>query len=185
MNLKKMTNKNRLTFTFLGQEESFPLTFTFLNKKLLIMDPARGRFCRHYTFTDLRLFYESYDEETGLYACPVAGCGEQMVDGDILYLKEAAVLMEYAKFKCEDCADLIDCAKVVIDHSKRITYVTYKVREEGTVLSKLDELIDYFRTMSDPYVPFPEYSLGMREKEHKKKMEEYMFGGLRKGMEEE
>lgn len=27
MNLKKMTNKNRLSFTFMGQEENFPLTF--------------------------------------------------------------------------------------------------------------------------------------------------------------
>jgi hypothetical protein len=61
--------------------------------------------------------------------CPVAGCGESMVDGDILYLREASVLMAYAKFKCEGCMDLIDCAKVVVDHSKRMVYVSYKMRD--------------------------------------------------------
>lgn len=93
--------------------------------------------------------------------------------------------MAYAKFKCEGCMDLIDCAKVVVDHSKRMVYVSYKMREQGTVLSKMDELIDYFRTLCDPYVPFPEYSLGMGQKQHRKKMEEYMFGGLRREMEGE
>ena len=50
-------------------------------------------------------------------------------------------------------------------------------------MSKVDELVDFYKTMVDPFIPFPEYSLGIKEKERKQKMEEYMFGGLREEME--
>lgn len=33
--------------------------------------------------------------------------------------------------------------------------------------------------MIDPFVPFPDYTLGLKERERKQKMEEYMFGGLK------
>jgi hypothetical protein len=51
------------------------------------MDPARGKYCQHYSFTDLRLYYLGYDPETRLYKCPILGCNESMTDSDILYLK--------------------------------------------------------------------------------------------------
>jgi hypothetical protein len=52
------------------------------------------------------------------------------------------------------------------------------------VTSKLEELADYYKTMLDPYVPFADYTLGIKDKEKEKKMNEYMFGGLRGEMEE-
>ena len=67
---------------------------------MLIIDPARGKFCQHYAFTDLRLYYSNYDPQNNLYKCPIAGCNETMMDGDIMHLKEVQILMEYAKFKC-------------------------------------------------------------------------------------
>lgn len=64
------------------------------------MDPARGKYCQHYAFTDLRLYYQNYDPITRLYKCPIPGCGECMPDGDIIYLKEVEILLKYASFKC-------------------------------------------------------------------------------------
>ena len=37
-------------------------------------------------------------------------------------------------------------------------------------MSKVDELVDFYKTMVDPFIPFPEYSLGIKEKERKQKM---------------
>jgi hypothetical protein len=51
------------------------------------MDPARGKFCQHYAFTDLRLYYANYDDENNVYKCPVPCCNETMKDGDIMYLR--------------------------------------------------------------------------------------------------
>jgi hypothetical protein len=67
------------------------------------MDPARGKYCQHYTFTDLRRYYMGYDSITNLYSCPFEGCGELMSDTDIIYLKEVSIIMDYVKFKCDDC----------------------------------------------------------------------------------
>lgn len=53
------------------------------------------------------------------------------------------------------------------------------------MVDKVDELIDFYKTMVDPYIPFPEYSLGLKEKERKQRMDEYMFGGLRGEMQAE
>ena len=87
LNVKKITNKNRLTFHPNTYEEVFPLTFSLSNRQLLIMDPARGKYCQHYTFSDLRLYYLGYDSQTKLYKCPIPDCNEFMSDNDILYLK--------------------------------------------------------------------------------------------------
>lgn len=48
--------------------------------------------------------------------------------------------------------------------------MVYKAREKGVVLPKIDELIDYYKTLVDPYIPFADYSLGIKEKERKQKM---------------
>ena len=61
---------------------------------MMIIDPARGRYCEHHAFTDLRLYYTNYNEEMNLYTCPIAGCNKTMADSDILYLKEVVVLVE-------------------------------------------------------------------------------------------
>lgn len=73
-NLKKITNKERLTFYPTQQEEEFPLNFNMLNRKIPIMDPARGRYCQHYAFTDLRLYYLNFDPADRTYSCPIPGC---------------------------------------------------------------------------------------------------------------
>jgi hypothetical protein len=57
-----------------------------------------------------------------------------------------------------------------VDHNKEKVFVLYKIREKGVVLSKIDELIDYYKTLIDPYIPFAEYALGIKEKERKQKM---------------
>ena len=36
------------------------------------MDPARGKNCQHFAFTDLRLYYLSYNPKSNLYTCPIA-----------------------------------------------------------------------------------------------------------------
>jgi hypothetical protein len=73
-----MANKNRISFYLNLKEENIPLSFILpnSNRELFIMDPARGRSCQHYSFTDLRLYYQSYDAETNMYRCPIPGCNE-------------------------------------------------------------------------------------------------------------
>lgn len=68
---------------------------------------------------------------------------------------------------------------MVIENNDKKLYITYKAKEYSTVVDKVDELIDFYKTIADPYIPFPEYSLGLKEKERKERMDEYMFGGLR------
>lgn len=82
-----MTNKNRVAFNPTEKEEIFPLSFNFQDRNLLIIDPARGRYCQHHAFTDLRLYYLNHNPENNTYQCPVPNCKETMTDGDILYLK--------------------------------------------------------------------------------------------------
>jgi hypothetical protein len=36
--------------------------------------------------------------------------------------------------------------------------------------------------LTDPFVAFPEYTLGLKEKVRKQKMDDYMFEGLREEM---
>ena len=74
VNIKKMSNKLRMGFNSIEQEESFSLAFRYLNRNMLIMDPAKGKYCQHYTFTDLRLYYLNYDRENNCYKCPIEGC---------------------------------------------------------------------------------------------------------------
>ena len=76
------------------------MNFRLHGREYLIMDPARGKYCQHYAFTDLRLYYANYDPTTRLYNGPIAGGGECRPDGDILYLKEVEILLKYASFKC-------------------------------------------------------------------------------------
>jgi hypothetical protein len=52
----------------------FPLSFDFNNCKFVIMDPARGRNCLHYEYTDLRMYYLN-KVELNTYKCPIKGCG--------------------------------------------------------------------------------------------------------------
>lgn len=66
-----MTNKNRVTFNTNSKEEIFPLSFPLLNRNHIIMDPARGRLCQHFAFTDLRLYYLNYNSENNTYKCPI------------------------------------------------------------------------------------------------------------------
>lgn len=56
-NLKKVTTKKRNKIYNIFKEEIFPLSFQFNNREFVIMDPARGRNCLHYEYTDLRLYY--------------------------------------------------------------------------------------------------------------------------------
>jgi len=56
-NLKKIHTKKRNKFNDMLDYEKFPLTFDFWGRKILIMDPARGKNCSHYEFTDLRSYY--------------------------------------------------------------------------------------------------------------------------------
>lgn len=88
MNLKKITGKNRLNFYPFNNEEKISLSYTLNNRNYLITDPARGKYCQHFEFTDLRLYYLNFDRESRLYKCPIKGCEENMLDNDILYLKE-------------------------------------------------------------------------------------------------
>ncbi len=162
INLKKMSNKHRITFNSTKSEEAFPLTFQIGNRSLMIMDPARGRGCQHYSFTDLRLYYLNYDPETNTYKCPIEGCHERMVDSDILYLKEVSILIDYAKFKCEEWPELTLASKVVIDNSNKKLYVSYRAKDQSSIVSKMDELVDFYKTLKDPYIVFPEYRLGIR-----------------------
>ncbi len=49
------------------------------------MDPARGKNCSHYEFTDLRCYYMNKTNDNN-YKCPI--CNDIMSDNDIIYLKE-------------------------------------------------------------------------------------------------
>jgi hypothetical protein len=60
-NLRRMTTKLRVGFSPSQNEEVFSLSFRLLGRNLMITDPARGRYCQHFAFTDLRLYYLSYD----------------------------------------------------------------------------------------------------------------------------
>jgi hypothetical protein len=48
------------------------------------MDPARGKNCSHYEFTDLRVFYLNRVSQSS-FRCPI--CKDMVSDNDILYLK--------------------------------------------------------------------------------------------------
>lgn len=69
-NLRKMTTKRRLKFNDNLECEKFPLSFDFWGRKILILDPVRGRNCRHYEFTDLRMFYLN-KVGNNRYKCPI------------------------------------------------------------------------------------------------------------------
>ena len=86
-NLKKTTTKDRIQQYPLKDEEFFSLNFTINGQTQLIIDPAKGRNCQHAQFTDLRLYYQTYDPELRLYSCPIEGCEQTMSDNDLLYLK--------------------------------------------------------------------------------------------------
>lgn len=73
-NIKKMTTKQRVGFTSTHSEESFALSFGLIGREMMIMDPARGRYCQHFAFTDLREYYLNYDPSTNLCSCPIQGC---------------------------------------------------------------------------------------------------------------
>ena len=40
--------------------------------------------------------------------------------------------------KCEECMDLSDCAKLIINNPQNQVHISYKVREDGNVMSKSD-----------------------------------------------
>ena len=107
-NLKRMSGKQRIPCTHLESEESFPLSFIIFGRKTMIIDPARGRYCDHHAFTDLRLYYLNFNSQTNLYSCPIQGCNQKMTDADIIYLKEVVVLVDYAKHKCENWPELAE-----------------------------------------------------------------------------
>ena len=52
-------------------------------------------------------------------------------------------------------------------------------------MSKTDELPNYYKTLVDPYIPFAEYSLGIKEKKYKQFKEKYMFSNYQEEMEAE
>lgn len=56
---------------------------------------------------------------------------------------------------------------MIINHSELKVYVTYRAREENNYnpVLKIDEIIEFYKTLKDPYIPFPEYSLGIKDKE--------------------
>lgn len=61
INLRKTTNKTRIMQYPHLKEERFSLSFNINQFHTLIMDPARGKYCQHSRFTDLRLYYRNYD----------------------------------------------------------------------------------------------------------------------------
>lgn len=73
--------------------------------------------------------------------------------------------MEYAKFKCQECPELLHSAEIIVNHQTKKVSVIYNTKEKGSIVTKIDEIIDYYKTFIDPYVPFSEYGLGIREKE--------------------
>ena len=75
INIKRMTTKERVEFMSMKDQEEFPLSCIYSSREIMIIDPARGRYCQHYAFADLRLFYLSYDKEKNVFRCPIEGCG--------------------------------------------------------------------------------------------------------------
>jgi hypothetical protein len=61
-----------------------------------------------------------------------------MPDSDIQYLREVQVLMEYAKYRCEEWPDLLDCCRIIVENNEGKVYLSHKVREYGTITTKVE-----------------------------------------------
>ena len=61
-----------------------------------------------------------------------------MPDSDIQYLREVQVLMEYAKYRCEEWPELLDCSRIVVENNEKKVFLSYKVREYGTITTKIE-----------------------------------------------
>lgn len=81
------------------------------------------------------------------------------------------ILLDYAKFKCQEWPELTEYSKIVVDNKNKKVYVNYRTRDQGNIISQNDELVDYYKTLVDPYIVFPEYRLGIKEKEKKERMD--------------
>jgi hypothetical protein len=59
-----------------------------------------------------------------------------MTDTDIIYLKEVSIILDYIKFKCDNCLDYVNCAKVIIDHKNKKVSAAYKIKMEDNNTEK-------------------------------------------------